>query len=73
MTKYFSGWTISDSIGGWTNEDGTFSHEYTVVFYLSDTTIEKVQEASNELLDVFNQISILIHTNETKTEFYSGK
>lgn len=73
LTKYFSGWTISDAKSGWTNEDGIISHEYTVVIYLSKTTLDKVHEASNELIDVFSQNSILIQSNETKTEFYSGK
>ena len=73
LTKHFSGWTISDARGGWTNEDGTISHEYSVVITLSDTTLNKVHEASNELIDVFRQSSILIQTNETKTEFYNGK
>ena len=72
LTKYFEGFTIQDAMGGWTNENGTVDHEYTVVIFLSDTTPEKVHEAADDLIRVFNQSSILIQTNRTRTEFYSG-
>ena len=72
LTKYFSGWTIQEANGGWTNEDGRISHEYTLVIYLSDTTKAKVHEASDELIKTFNQSSVLIHENPTRKEFYSG-
>lgn len=73
LTKHFEGFTIQDANGGWTNEDGTVDHEYTMVILLSDTTSEKVHEAADDLIKVFNQSSILIQANETKTEFYSGE
>ena len=72
LTKHFEGFTIQDAMGGWTNENGTVDHEYTVVIFLSDTTQEKVHEAADDLIRVFNQSSILIQTNQTRTEFYSG-
>ncbi len=72
LTKYFEGFTIQDAMGGWTNENGTVDHEYTVVIFLSDTTPEKVYEAADDLIRMFNQSSILIQTNRTRTEFYSG-
>lgn len=72
LTKHFEGFTIQDAMGGWTNENGTVDHEYTVVIFLSDTTLEKVHEAADDLIRVFNQSSILIQTNQTRTEFYSG-
>ena len=72
LTKHFEGFTIQDAMGGWTNENGTVDHEYTVVILLSDTTLEKVHEAADDLIRVFNQSSILIQTNQTRTEFYSG-
>ena len=55
--------------GGWA-DDGTIYREYTLVIYLSDTTIDKVRVAADEMLQVFNQRSVLIQSNETKTEFY---
>lgn len=73
LSKYFEGFTIQEATGGWTNDDGTIGHEYTLVIYLSDTTLDRVHEASNELVEVFRQSSVLIQSNKTITEFYSGK
>ena len=73
LTKHFSGFTIQEANGGWTNDDGTVSHEYTLVIYLSDTTLDKVHAASDDLIREFNQSSVLIQANETVTEFYEGK
>ena len=73
LTRHFEGFTIQEAKGGWTNEDGTVSHEYTVVILLSDTTAEKVHAAADDLIRAFNQSSVLIQANETTTEFYSGK
>lgn len=72
LTKHFEGFTIQEANGGWTNENGTVDHEYTVVILLSDTTPEKVHAAADDLIRAFNQSSVLIQTNETTTEFYSG-
>ena len=72
LSRYFSGFTIQEARGGWTNDDGTVSHEYTVVILLSDTTPEAVHAAANELIDVFHQSAVLIQANETTTEFYVG-
>ena len=72
LTKHFEGFTIQEANGGWTNENGTVDHEYTVVILLSDTTVEKVHAAADDLIRAFNQSSLLIQANETTTEFYSG-
>ena len=72
LTKHFEGFTIQDAMGGWTNENGTVDHEFTVVILLSDTTIEKVHAAADDLIRTFNQSAILIQSNQTRTEFYSG-
>ncbi len=72
LTKHFEGFTIQEANGGWTNEDGSVDHEYTVVILLSDTTAEKVHAASDDLIRAFNQSAVLIQANKTKTEFYSG-
>ena len=47
--------------------------EYTLVIYLSDTDMEHVHAAADELLETFHQSSVLIQSNQTITEFYSGK
>ena len=72
LTEHFEGFTIQEANGGWTNENGTVDHEYTVVILLSDTTPEKVHAAADDLISAFNQSSVLIQANETTTEFYSG-
>ena len=72
LTKHFEGFAIQEANGGWTNENGTVDHEYTIVILLSDTTSEKVHAAADDLIREFNQSSVLIQANETKTEFYSG-
>ena len=41
--------------------------------YLSDTDLDAVHAAADEMVDTFHQSSVLIQENETKTEFYSGK
>ena len=71
LIEHFGGYTIQEANGGW--KDGeTLYQEYTLVIYLSDTTLNEVHSASNDLIRVFNQSSILIQSNETSTEFYSG-
>ena len=69
LLKHFGGYTILEANGGWA-DDGTVYQEYTLVIYLSDTTMDKVRVAADEMLRVFNQRSVLIQSNETKTELY---
>ena len=73
LMSHFGGYTIQDAEGGWLGDDGTAYQEYTLVIYLSDTTLEEVHAAADELLEVFNQSSVLIQANPTATEFYSGE
>ena len=72
LTKHFEGFTIQEAMGGWTNEDGTVSHEYTLIIHLSDTTIDKIHAACDDMLAEFDQSSVLIQQNSSVTEFYSG-
>ena len=69
LLKHFDGYTIQEANGGW-EDNGTIFREYTLVIYLSDTTIDKVHAAADEMLLVFNQRSVLIQSNSTKTEIY---
>ena len=72
LIKHFGGYTIQDAHGGW-ESDGKRYQEYTIVMYLSDTTLDKVHAAADEMLDTFRQSSVLIQQNKTITEFYSGE
>ena len=71
LVKHFGGYTIQEASGGW-EDQGTRYQEYTLVIYLSDTTLDQVHAAAKELIREFNQSSVLIQANETKTEFYVG-
>ena len=71
LIRHFGGFTIQEAEGGWIDE-GTLYQEYTLVIYLSDTTLDAVHAAADELVEVFRQSSVLIQTNPTKTEFYGG-
>ena len=71
LIQRFGGYTITDANGGWVGDDGTEYQEYTLVIYLSDTTLADVHALCDELIDVYNQSSVLIQANETVTEFYS--
>ncbi len=71
LIKNFGGYTIQEASGGWIDGDQVYQ-EYTLVIYLSDTNIEQVHKACDELIKEFNQSSVLIQANETRTEFYAG-
>ena len=73
LIRLFGGYTIQEAHGGWIGDDGTEYQEYTLVIYLSNTTEDQVHTAADELIQMFNQSSILIQANQTKTEFYSTK
>ncbi len=67
----FGGYTIQTAEGGWIDNDKIYQ-EYTLVIYLSDTDMDQVHTAADQLLETFNQNSVLIQSNNTTTEFYSG-
>ena len=71
LVDYFGGYTIQEASGGWAAGDNLYQ-EYTIVIYLSDTDLEHVHAAADELVRVFRQSSVLIQQNRTTTEFYSG-
>ena len=71
LVRHFGGYTIQEAFGGWEDE-GTRYQEYTLVIYLSDTTLDQVHAAAKDMIREFNQSSVLIQANETKTEFYVG-
>ncbi len=71
LIDFMGGYTIQDANGGWIGDDGTEYQEYTLVVYLSDTTEDQVHALCDTLIDTYNQSSLLIQMNKTKTEFYS--
>ena len=71
LINLFGGYTIQEANGGWIDGDIEYQ-EYTLVIYLSDTSLEQVHKAADEMIKVFHQSSVLIQANQTVTEFYSG-
>ncbi|MCR4611276.1 MAG: DUF3574 domain-containing protein [Lachnospiraceae bacterium] len=73
LANYFDGFTVQEAKGGWKNDDGSIAHEYTLVIILSDTNLDQVHKAAAELQKTFNQSSVMIQQNTSKTEFYSAE
>ena len=71
LIRHFGGYTIQTAEGGWLDGDKLYQ-EYTLVIYLSDTNLNQVHAAADELISAFHQSSILIQSNRTETEFYAG-
>lgn len=71
LIGHFGGYTIQEASGGWIDGDKTYQ-EYTLVIYLSDTDLEHVHAAADDLVEVFRQSAVLIQANQTITEFYGG-
>ena len=71
LLRHFGGYTIQEAHGGWV-DNNTEYQEYTLVIYLSETNLEAIHAAANEMIEAFNQSSVLIQANPTRTEFYSG-
>ncbi len=71
LIDHFGGYTIQEANGGWVDGEKLYQ-EYTLVIYLSDTSLEEVHEAAKDMISTFHQSSVLIQANETTTEFYAG-
>ena len=65
-------YTIQEAEGGWIGEDGTVYQEYTLVIYVADTTEDEVHALCDELIDRFDQETVLIRMNKASTEYYYG-
>jgi len=72
LISRLGGYTISEAEGGWIGDDGKIYQEYTMIIYLSDTSLDEVHAVCDDLIEAFNQSSVLIQSNKTTTEFYSG-
>ena len=71
LIRHFGGYIIQEANGGWIDGETEYQ-EYTLVISLSDTTEEAVHAAADELIEAFNQSSVLIQATPTTTEFYSA-
>ena len=73
LISRFGGYTIQEATGGWIGDDGTEYQEFTLVIHLSDTNADEVHALCKELIQRFNQSSVLIQANRSVTEFYYGE
>ena len=72
LLRHFGGYTIQEAHGGWIDNNIEYQ-EYTLVIYLSDTTLDAVHAAADEMIETFRQSSVLIQANPTRTEFYAAQ
>ena len=70
LVEHFGGYTMQEANGGWQDGD-TLYQENSLVIFLSDTSLDAVHAAADDMIQAFNQSSVLIQANETTTEFYS--
>ncbi len=70
--KYFSGYTLQEATGSWTDETGTPTHEYTLVCYFDAADEKTVYEAADEIIKELNQNTVLIEKTEIEMEYYGG-
>lgn len=72
LVEHLGGFTLQEANGGW--KDGeTLYREYSIVARISDAKEEDVRASADDLIRVLNQSSILIESNRSRTEFYSGQ
>ena len=53
LLEHFGGYTIQEAKGGWIDGDITYT-EYTLVIYLSDTDIDAVHAAADDMIKTFH-------------------
>ena len=70
--KYVSGYTQTDAMGGWLDDNGMLTQENTLIYIFFDATEEQLQNIMDELIEALNQSSILIEKQEVLYTFYSG-
>lgn len=71
LKKHFDGYTITEADGGFKDGD-KFYEEHTFIIYLKYTDLDTVKKASKELLNVFNQTSVIIERKDSAGEVYDG-
>ncbi|MBO5547879.1 MAG: hypothetical protein J5920_03875 [Candidatus Methanomethylophilaceae archaeon] len=70
VLKYVGGLTRYNANGAYTYDDGTIICEKTLVYYLTDVSLEDVHKICDEVKELLNQSSILISIGKQKSEFY---
>ena len=71
--KYADGYTLSIMEGYYRDDAGNPTREVTLVYIFFDTPLESVKKIMDEALVKFNQSTILLEENKTKSIFYELK
>ena len=69
--KYLDGYTLTVSEGFYRDANNGISHETSLVYVFFDADINALQKIMDEAIVKFNQGSILLEENESKSIFYS--
>lgn len=70
--KYVDGYTLTVAEGYYRDPDNNLSHETSLVYVFIDTDIHAIKKIMDEALVKFNQSSILLEENSSKSIFYSS-
>lgn len=71
--KHADGYTMSIMEGYYRDEAGNPTNEVTLVYVFFDTPLESVKKIMDEALVKFNQSSILLEEDKSKSIFYQNK
>lgn len=69
--KYVTGYTVSQSKGGWVDETGTLTEENTLVYSFSGVNESAIKSIMDEVLISLNQNSILVECQDITYTYYS--
>lgn len=72
LSKYSNSYAVQEASNS-VSDNGAVYREYTLVAYISDTDIENVHAAADEILRGLNQSIVTIQTVKTETELYRGE
>ncbi len=71
--KYADGYTLSIMEGCCRDDAGNPTREVTLVYIFFDTPLESIKKIMDEAIVKFNQSTILLEENKTKSIFYKIK
>ncbi|MCL2216014.1 MAG: hypothetical protein FWB91_03220 [Defluviitaleaceae bacterium] len=73
VARHVSGWTMSMAQGGWIDEHGILTQEYSMVWTFIGAEEEDIRGIMREVLVALNQNSILVERSDVTSVFYRGR
>ena len=70
VLEYSEGLTRYEAMGAFTYQDGTHSHESSLVYVLAGLSVEDVHAIADRIKDALNQESVMITYEKMGVEFY---